>query len=63
MSPIASALHVEQHNFISLNHQLYTIVYNKQALSIMDDKRVWLSRNVSVPYGHYVTDIPADFFD
>jgi len=63
MSPIASTLHVPQYNFISLSHQLYTIVYNKQALSIMDDKRVWLSRNFSVPYGHYAADIPPEFFD
>ena len=44
---------VEQRNIVSQLHQLYTVSYNKRALSIMDDKRVWVESNLSLPYGHY----------
>ena len=47
------SVQVQQRSIISKNHQLYTILYNKQALSIMDNKRVWLKPNESLPYGHF----------
>jgi len=50
-SPIC--INADQHNIISHIHQLYTVSYKKRALSIMDDKRMWIARNLSLPYGHY----------
>ena len=47
---------VEQRNIVSSVHQLYTVSYNKRALSIMDDKREWWEQNYSLPYGHYIFD-------
>lgn len=47
---------VEQRNIVSSVHQLYTVSYNKRALSIMDDKREWCEQNYSLPYGHYIFD-------
>ena len=35
------------------NHQLYTMKKRKLALSVFDDKRAWINRNVSIPFGHY----------
>jgi DNA polymerase type B, organellar and viral len=43
----------QQHNIRSENHLLITVAYNKVALSVMDDKRMWLAQNLSLPYGHY----------
>jgi hypothetical protein len=37
----------------SERHQLFTIQKRKLAMSSFEDKRVWLSDNKSVPYGHY----------
>jgi len=37
----------------SKQHQLYTVTSSKTALSCMDDKRVWIDQNTSVPYGHH----------
>ena len=48
-----SCVTVEQRNIVSRTHQLQTITYTKCALSVRDDKRVWVSKNVSLPYGHY----------
>jgi len=42
-----------QHNFRSDNHSILTVSYNKVALSVVDDKRMWLTQNTSLPYGHY----------
>ena len=44
---------VNQHRFGSVIHQLYTLKYNKVALSIKDDKRKWIAQNTSLPYGHH----------
>ena len=52
-APSPKRLCVEQRRIGSVNHQLYTLQYNKVALSIRDDKRAWIGQNVSLPYGHY----------
>ena len=44
---------VEQFRITTKNHQLYSIKSNKIALTNTDDKRVWIGKNKSVPYGHY----------
>ena len=43
---------VEQTTIRFINHQLQTITSSKVALSCMDDKRVWINANMSLPYGH-----------
>ena len=48
----STCITVSQRNIVSKQHQLQTICYSKRALSIMDDKRMWVGQNVSVPYGH-----------
>ena len=43
---------VEQTTIRSINHQLKTVTASKVALSCMDDKRLWIDANTSLPYGH-----------
>ena len=43
---------VTQRSIISRTHQLYTVERSKIALSIMDDKRMWIAKNDSLPYGY-----------
>lgn len=52
MPPAPKRLCVEQRRIGSSNHQLFTTVNNKVALSINDDKRAWTGNNKSLPYGH-----------
>jgi len=52
-APPAKRLRVDQRGIRSENHQLLTVAYSKIALSVLDDKRKWISQNVSLPYGHY----------
>jgi len=51
-APSPKRLCVDQRRIGSINHQLYTLHYNKLALSIRDDKRAWIGPNESLPYGH-----------
>ena len=44
---------VPQQNIRSDNHLLLTVTYNKVALSVLYDMRMWLAQNLSLPYGHY----------
>ena len=46
-------VNVDQTKIMSVNHQLFTKKSKKKALSALDDKRYWVSKNFSVPYGHY----------
>lgn len=43
---------IDQTTIRSINHQLHTVTSSKVALTCMDDKRVWISKNSSLPYGH-----------
>lgn len=43
----------EQRRIGSHLHQLYTLQYNKKTLSFFEDKRCWISRNESLPYGNF----------
>ncbi len=43
----------------SQKHSIHTITFRKRALSCFDDKRVWISHNFSLPYGH--KDSPAPY--
>jgi hypothetical protein len=52
-APPAKRLRVDQRGIRSENHQLRTVAYSKIALSVLDDKRKWVSQNLSLPYGHY----------
>ena len=45
-------------NIRSKNHLIKTNSYRKRALSFFDDKRYWLDRNTSVPYG-YNGEVPV----
>ena len=42
-----------QRRFGSINHQLFTMSYNKRSLSFFEDKRAWISINKSLPYGNH----------
>jgi hypothetical protein len=44
---------VPQSRFLSKNHQMYTVRSTKVALQCLDNKRFWVSKNVSRAYGHY----------
>ena len=37
----------------SVKHVVYNVELSKVALSLVDDKRAWLSHNYSLPYGHF----------
>ena len=39
-------------------HQIHTKTFKKRALSIWEDKRCWLSKNISLPHGHPGTQLP-----
>ena len=43
---------VEQTNIISQHHQVYTLTKRKRGLSVYDDKRAWINKNESRPYGY-----------
>ena len=43
---------VDQSRIGSRRHQLYTYKGKKIALTNTDDKRVWIDKNKSLPYGH-----------
>lgn len=50
---LAPPLVKRQRRFASISHQLYTIDQAKVALNCRDNKRMWISQNESVPFGHY----------
>lgn len=37
----------------SNHHQMYNITYKKRTLSFFEDKRAWISKNHSLPFGNY----------
>ena len=37
----------------SREHTIHTITQRKRALSVWEDKRVWVSANISYPYGYH----------
>ena len=43
----------DQRRIRSHLHHMETLHYTKQTLSFFDDKRCWITLNVSFPYGHY----------
>ena len=43
----------------SEKHQLYTMKKHKLALCAFDDKRAWINRNVSLPYGYHKLALPC----
>ena len=43
---------ITQRHTVSRCHQLYTTETHKIALSVMDDKRIWIEPNKSLPYGY-----------
>jgi hypothetical protein len=49
-----SSMSVNTQRIGSKRHQLYTFDTPKTALCCLDNKRKWLSKNASVPYGHYM---------
>lgn len=42
----------------SQNHTVHTHTFKKRALSAAEDKRCWISNNISLPHGHHQTGIP-----
>ena len=42
----------------SKRHTIQTTAINKRALSAWEDKRVWVSENVSLPHGHKDSPVP-----
>ena len=42
----------------SKNHQVSTVNHRKRGRSFWEDKRCWLSKNFSLPYGHYMLNLP-----
>ena len=44
--------------FQSTDHVVHTIKQEKWALSVVDNKRAWISKNESLPYGHFRLDGP-----
>ena len=51
-----SEISIPQKRFESNNHQIFTKLSTKVALSANDDKRKWIEKNKSVAYGHYLDD-------
>ena len=51
---LSSLLPVRQtaRTFRSYNHEIYMIETTKQVLSVFDDKRWWVDKFTSLPYGH-----------
>ena len=45
--------YIKQRRIGSTNHQIYTFDSTRKALSVNDDKRIWVNDNESVAYGHY----------
>ena len=45
--------YVKQRRIGTENHQLYTLEHSKLAITIADDKRLWIGPNQSVAYGHH----------
>lgn len=43
----------------SVSHTVYTHSFKKRGLSCFDDKRIWLSKNKSLPHGH--VDSPVNY--
>ena len=52
------SIYVTQARIGSINHQLYTMRNQKLALKMQDDKRAWIAKNNSLPYGHYQLSSP-----
>jgi len=42
----------------SKNHLVTTKSFRKRGLSLWEDKRCWLNKNLSLPYGHYSLGLP-----
>ena len=42
----------------SENHVVYTKSFRKRGLSMWEDKRCWVGKNFSLPYGHYSLGLP-----
>ena len=42
----------------SRKHQLSTVNIKKRGLSLWEDKRCWLEKNYSLPYGHHSLSLP-----
>ena len=42
----------------SKNHIVCTKSFRKRGLSLWEDKRCWLDKNLSLPYGHYSLGLP-----
>ena len=50
--------HVQMTILRSKQHMIQTTTFNKRALSAWEDKRCWLSENVSLPHGHVKSPVP-----
>ena len=47
--------------FQSSDHVVHTIQQKKWALSVVDNKRAWINKNESFPYGHFrLNDGPTE---
>ena len=42
----------------SKDHHVSTVNHHKRGRSFWEDKRCWVSKNFSLPYGHYMLDLP-----
>ena len=42
----------------SKNHIVETKTFRKRGLSLWEDKRCWINKNLSLPYGHYSLGLP-----
>ena len=50
--------HINMTILKSQSHEVTTHTFRKRALSAWEDKRCWISSNISLPHGHHETDIP-----